>query len=278
MNAISLPRALVLVAMMLLATTTLHAANASFSTTAPTPGPDDIANLTGAPVLGSNVASGIPEACYLADDRPVQGQVFTTGPNPSGYLLTAVTLRHVTYSTYALVPDLTYTIRIIRPMGGTTLLSVLVTETATVPASAPNNIPTIDGGNSQGAGSGRYVTFTFANPIALSPNTTHGFDVAGGSTRHYWECDGTSSDAYAGGSASSTGANGVANLTRTTRVGDHVFVVALARADLPVVTPPTVSPGTNVFAGTLVTISANAAGTPPLRYRWQWDDGLGSII
>ena len=157
---------------------------------------------------------------------------------------------------------------------------MLATETATVPASTPNNIPTIDGGNTAGTGSGRYVTFTFVNPIALSPNTTYGFDVTGGSTRHYWECDGTSSDAYAGGSAYSTGANGVANLTRTTRVGDRVFVVALARADSPVVTPPTVSPGTNVFAGTLVTISANAAGTPPLRYRWQWDDGLGpdSII
>jgi len=47
----------------------------------------------------------------------------------------------------------------------------------------------------------------------------------------------------------------------------------LARADAPVVTPPTVSPGTNVFAGTLVTISASAAGTPPLRYRWRWDEG-----
>ena len=232
MNAICLPRALVLAVVTLLAPTTLHAANASFSTNAPTLGPDDIANLTGASGLGANVASGDPAATYLADDRPVQGQSFTTGANPSGYLLTAVTLRHVTYSTYALVPELTYTIRITRPQAAPpNSLSVLATETATVAVSTPNNIPTIDGGNTAGTGSGRYVTFTFVNPIALSPNTTYGFDVTGGSTRHYWECDGTSSDAYAGGSAYSTGANGVASLTRTTRVGDHVFVVALARAD-----------------------------------------------
>ena len=38
-----------------------------------------------------NVASGDPNATYLADDRPVQGQAFTTGSNPSGYLLTALT-------------------------------------------------------------------------------------------------------------------------------------------------------------------------------------------
>src|SRR5688572_9610206 len=142
MNAIYVPRALVLIAVTLLANTTLHAASASFSTTAPTLGPDDIANLTGASAGSGNVASGDPNATYLADDRPVQGQAFTTGSNPSGYLLTAVTLRHVTYSTYALVPDLTYTIRITGVPGGTTGLSVVATETAVVPASAPNNIPT----------------------------------------------------------------------------------------------------------------------------------------
>jgi len=270
-------RAIVVLALYFHCAGDAKAAQASFSTTAPTLGPDDIANLTGASGGGSNVSSGDPNATYLADDRPVQGQVFTSGANPSGYLLTAVTLRHVPYSTYALVPDLTYTIRITRPLAGTAL-SVAATETAIVPASTPNNIPTIDGGNSEGPGSGRYVTFTFANPIALSPNATYGFDVTGGTARHYWECDGTSSDAYSGGAAYSTGANGAANLTRTARVGDRIFVLALARAESPVVTPPTVSPGTNVYAGAVVTISASAAGSAPLRYRWQWDDGLGAII
>jgi hypothetical protein len=65
--------ALLLAILFLYAANQADAANASFSTTAPTLGPDDIANLTGASGLSGNVASGIPEATYLADDRPVQG-------------------------------------------------------------------------------------------------------------------------------------------------------------------------------------------------------------
>ena len=264
-----------------LATTVLltgagYAATVSFSSSAPLVGSNDIANLTGASSVANNVSTGDPNATYVADDRPVQGQSFVTGTNAAGYQLTAVTLRQVTYPTYALVPDLTYSIRITRLSGGT--LSVLASESASVPEGTQENFPTIDGGNTQGPGSGRFISFMLAMPIALSPNTTYGFDIGGGATRHYWEMDGTASNPYAGGSAYSSGANGVANVTLTPRSGDHVFVVKLAPASAPVVTQPTIVPTNTIYAGGGVTLSVSAAGTPPIHLQWRVDDGSGPTI
>jgi hypothetical protein len=258
--------------------TTSYSAQVSFSATAPTVGPNDIASLTGAAAVGNNVSSGDPNATYLADDRPIQGQTFTTGNNPAGYQLTAVTLRQVTYSTYALIPDITYTIRITTPVPSPpNRLAVLATETAFAPANAPLNFPTIADGNFQGPGSGRFITFTLANPVALNPNTTYGFDIGGGIVRHYWEMDGTSSSPYAGGVAYTSGAGGIGNTTRTPRTGDHAFVVALSIPGLPVVTTPTISPSNTVYSGTMVTLRASAAGSPPLHYQWREDTGFGPV-
>ena len=257
-------------------TGTVWGATASFSATAPTLGSNDISNLTGASDVTNNVSRGDPNATYLANDRPVQGQTFTTGSG-TGYQLTAVTLKQVAYSTFALVPNLTYTIRVTRPSGGSAL-SVLASETASVPDNTPGNFPTISGGGSRGPGSGRYVTFTLANPVALSANTTYGFDVGAGTSTHYWETDGTSNTvAYAGGTAYSSAPNGVGGTTRTDRAGDHVFVLALIAANAPVFSDPTISPSNNVYAGTPATLSVNAAGSAPLRYQWQTFDGIDHV-
>src|SRR5437762_1923509 len=88
----------------------LPAAEVSFSKNGPKPGKDDISNFTGTTAEGANVENGDHEATYIADDRPSQGQTFTTGTNSVGYQLRAVALREVKRETYALVPDLTYTI------------------------------------------------------------------------------------------------------------------------------------------------------------------------
>src|SRR5947209_14301326 len=112
-----------------------HAATASFSTTAPAVGANDISQLTGHVTSGSaasqkksNVGAGDDNAVYLDSGRPAQGQTFKTGTNANGYQITAVTLRQVTYNTYALVPDITYSIRITLPSGSS--LTVLGEETA----------------------------------------------------------------------------------------------------------------------------------------------------
>src|SRR5262245_22361603 len=82
------------------------AATVSFAMNQPTPGPDDIANLQGASEEAKNVNEGDHDAIYIADDRPTQGQTFTTGTNAAGYVLHAITMREVSFDTYALVPEL----------------------------------------------------------------------------------------------------------------------------------------------------------------------------
>ena len=234
------------------------AASATFSTTAPTVGANDIAQLTGHVTSGSqankvksNVGGALGNDTYIADDQMIQGQTFTTSSNTNGYQLIAVTLRHVTYNTYVLVPDLTYTIRITSPSGST--LTVLAEETAFVPEDFSDcstcNFATFNGGNTDTPGSGRYITFTLDSPAVLNPNTTYGFDVGGGSTRHYWETDGRSCtpsgpncnpvDLYSGGTAYSSGSGGSGSTTMTNRSGDRVFVVALIPAN--VILPPKIT-------------------------------------
>jgi hypothetical protein len=101
---------------------------------------------------------------------------------------------------------------------------VLSTETVKVAAETSGNFPTIGGGNDRGSGSGHFMTFTLDKPVALKPNTIYGFDVSGGTDRHYWQWDGTDTDAYRNGTAYSLRAGQMAE-----RTGDHVFVVALTR-------------------------------------------------
>jgi len=217
--------------------TAAPAAQVSFSKTAPKPGPNDISNLTCADSENDNVDNGDHEATYIADDRPVQGQTFTTGTNAAGYQLQSVVLREVPYDTYALVPDLTYTIRITKPSGSS--FSVIAQESATVPATTSGNFSSIGDGGEMGMGSGGFITFTLSKPVQLQPNTIYGFDISGGRTRHYWQTAGTVSDAYKRGEAYSIGING----KFMPRKGDHVFVATLVPASAAIVGQAAVSSG-----------------------------------
>jgi hypothetical protein len=260
-----------------------RAATASFTNNAPPLGPSDISQLANAADRTNNVGGSVDDQggnfVYLDAGRPAQGQTFTTGGNASGYSLTAVTLRQVTYDTYALVRDMTYHVRITKPSGNT--LTVLAEETVFVAEDASDcttcNFPTIANGGGLGAGSGRYITLTFATPVVLNPNTTYGFDVGAESANHYWETDGTSNtNAYGGGTAYSTGvaANnygfGLGNTTLTERTGDRVFVVALTAAIAPLSPRFNNQPSSlTLYAGRTAQFAAKATGAPTLVYQWR---------
>jgi len=93
----------------LLAVATLTASKAAtltFSSSAPTGGNASISNWTGATFDADNVggsgvnSNGSPNngsandgTTYVANNRPAQGQTFTTGSNTGGYQLTAITVR-----------------------------------------------------------------------------------------------------------------------------------------------------------------------------------------
>src|SRR5436190_18760419 len=194
MNTNLCARSLASVALVLLMAKGTNAANVSFSAVAPAPGPLDIANLSGARSENDNVNYGDHDAIYIADDRPIQGQTFTTGTKATGYQLQSITLREVNCETYCLVPNLKYTIRVTKPSPDK--LQVLSSETCEVSASVPGNFPSIGGGGDPGTGSGGFITFTLEKGVKLEPKTAYGFDVSGGSTRHYWQMDGTVSNAY----------------------------------------------------------------------------------
>ena len=217
----------------------LQAAQVSFSTLPPTPGRSDIANLSGADSENDNIRNGDHDATYIANDRPIQGQTFTTGTNSAGYQLRSVTLRAVKHETYALVPDLKYTIRVTKPSADN--LQVVASETAWVAAEAPQNFTTISDGAEIGNGSGAFITFTFEKPVTLKPKTTYGFDVGSGQTRHYWQTDGTASNVYTGGEAYSSGASGVGDDKLKLHPGDRVFVVAMVPASAPLASQSTAS-------------------------------------
>jgi hypothetical protein len=205
-----------------MATATTTAATVSFDTKAPVRGPDDVSNLTGANTESGNVNEGDNDATYIADDRPTQGQTFTTGTNAAAYLLRSVTLREVSFETYALIPDLTYTVRITQPVDGK--IRVVASETAKVNVEVPGNLSTIGGGADLGTGSGKFITFVFEKAVKLNANTLYGFDVSGGTERHYWQWDGTENNPYGGGSAYSVSRKG----QMTERKGDHEFIVAMS--------------------------------------------------
>jgi hypothetical protein len=270
-----------------------RAATTSFSVDPPVLGSVIISNLTGAVPPGGSPNnpsdSNVNDPKYVAYDQPAQGQTFTTGTNANGYKLTAVTLRHVTYPTFVLVPPLNYTIRITRPLS-TNSLSVIASETSEVVDDYAFlncdtcNFDTIGGGSAKGNGSGRYITFLLDTPVALAPNTIYGFDVgAGHAPSHYWETDGRDStpgggggtplDPYLGGNAYSSGLfNGVGDTTMTNRAGDRVFVVAMVPGN--VVIPPrfTRLPQSAIFyAGRTAQFTAKAAGGTNLVYQWRKD-------
>jgi hypothetical protein len=169
------------------------------------------------------VNEGDNDATYIADDRPTQGQTFTTGTNAPAYVLRSVTLREVSFETYALIPDLTYTIRITQPVDGK--IQVVASETAKVNLEKPGNLSTIGGGDELGTGSGKFITFVFEKPVQLKANTLYGFDLSGGTGRHYWQWDGTEDNPYGGGNAYSVSRKG----QMMERKGDHVFIVAMSQ-------------------------------------------------
>ena len=125
---------------------------------------------------------------HIWNNRPVQGQSFTTGSDPNGYTLTSFTLQNEENTNGG--NTATFTGRIGSVSGNT--FNPIRVETS-------NNSIAYDTTNS-------YITFTFDNPVDLLPNTTYGFDLATtGAGFTTWANDNSN---YGGGEGYSTGANG----------------------------------------------------------------------
>jgi autotransporter-associated beta strand protein len=223
------------------------------------PGPVDEATGAMTTTGNSNVSSGDNDSLtYVALDKASKGQSFTTGPNPAGYTISSVTVRHILWTnflsngTYMNIPSGQTFDFAFGTMSGTTLTPQLTT------------IATYSGTSlsmAGGGGTGIYFTFDLsgAGIGTLLPNTTYYFEIASPATA-YFELHNTRTNAtsYTNGTAfyGDTTANldqsGVANLPPYG--GEFAFDAALAAVGAPSVTA-TINPASGL-AGQTFTVTA----------------------
>jgi hypothetical protein len=142
-------------------------------------------NVTAPAIDGQDIANYGPESYgdkwFTADPGTEQakGQTFATGATPA-------LLKGVTYRALGTTPTKTYTIRV-GTVSGTTFSQIRSFV-------ATQSEPWYDG---------EYVTWTFANPVLLAPNTLYGIDIGMTSSTSPWQ-DGIpylnlTGNTYAGG-------------------------------------------------------------------------------
>jgi len=164
---------------------TARAATFTASSSTPAINNADIAQLIGTTDPGGNLG-------HVWNNRPIHGQTFTTGNSALGFSLDAVTLKNLSINT----TTGNWTVRVGTVSGNT--FTPAFTE------SAPGG--TIAAGD--------YLTWTLDTPVTLSANTTYAFDVD--TSGSGFISANNAGDAFAGGTAFSSGGNGTpddANLT-----------------------------------------------------------------
>ncbi len=131
----------------------------SVSATAPTPGVDDVYQLS---TTGQTTVYGTFN--YYTDNSTygAPGTLFTTGSNPAGYEMTAFTIS-IAGSTNSTASD-TYTAYLFSDNTTATTVTSIYTDTT----STSVNIP----GTSQ-----EWLTFSFATPQLLSPSSSYAFAI-----------------------------------------------------------------------------------------------------
>src|SRR5450759_1151142 len=229
----------------------------SYSTTAPTPGANDIYNFAGAAYdanniggggvnVGGNTATGNGNindgSTYVAGDRAAQGQTFLTGSSAS--MLSSISVQMTGYTANNVLganggaPNYDGTFWNLN--SGTTIN--LRVGTISGSSLSPVFSATFDNGGSgtpgqsfSANGTGTWLTFTLATPLSLAANTTYGFDLAGASGT-YFEWLGLSNaggNNFADGTAYGSGAAGVGDTTATALAGARVFDLGISTVPEP---------------------------------------------
>ncbi len=226
--------------------------------TAPTPGANDIVQLSAA---GNQTA---PDGLnYYTDNQSVHGagepgQTFTTGANSAGYLLASMSLRTAGLGAYnGIGTPQPYYLRLYSVSGGN--VTLLQTYTSA-------NVAFNDGDWLQWNGLS----------LVLAANTTYAWSFGKASSANGWEAlAAASGNPYAGGQIGLFPPAGGAVAFGGSHGFDAVFDLGLAPANVPSINQLVVSPTNNVFVGTLVTFTASVTGAQPLYLQWQFNNGGG---
>ena len=226
---------------------------------APTPGTNDISQLS---TQGNQTA---PDGLnYYTDNQTGHGtgepgQTFTTGTNAAGYLLTSVAVRTggLGSSTYnGISTSQPYYLHIYSVSGSTaTLLQTY----------ASGNITFSDGDWL------KWSDFS----VGLLANATYAYSFGKAGSTTGWEPMSVAMNALSGGEIALIPTSGGTITPGNSHKFDAVFVAGLVPATAPSIDAVTVSPATNVFAGTQMTLEAPVSGALPLYYQWQFNSGVG---
>ena len=247
--------AVVLVAM----TVSSHAQTlVDLGATAPTPGANDIAQLS---TVGNQTS---PDGLnYYTDNQTSHGagepgQTFTTGSNSAGYILSSVSLMTAGLGSYGGIgTPQPYYLHIYSVNGGN--VNLLQTYTSA-------NVTFNDGDWLQWSGLS----------LVLAANTTYAWSFGKAITSFGWEALAVASGSpYAGGEIGLFPPGGGAVTFGSSHGFDAVFDLGLAPAKVPSINQLTVSPTNQVLAGTLVTFTAGVSGASPLYFQWLFNGGGG---
>jgi hypothetical protein len=224
-HSASLLSTLVVAGLVCLGAQASNAAVITVSTSAPVVDGADIALLPS----GTTTTNPNDSTTAVWFDQPHQGQTFTTGADPAGYELSAVSLLHnygpAGFTWTATGPwDV-----IIGTIDGSNNLIPIASET--IPLGTTTGFTSSDG-------VGDWITFTLATPVVLSANTAYAFAVGinGGGNGAVFVRSNNDND-YTGGAAfsDSVGGNGFNNPT-VSHGFDRIF-----HTDLAVVPEPSAS-------------------------------------
>ncbi len=231
---------------------------ADLGATAPTPGANDIAQLS------TSGNTDFPDGLnYYTDNQSVHGagepgQTFTTGTNSSGYLLSSVSLRTAGLGSYSGIgTPQPYYLHLYSVSGGN--VTLLQTYTSA-------NVAFNDGDWLQWSGLS----------LALAANATYAWSFGKASSTTGWEAFAVATNnLYAGGQIGLFPPAGGAITYGSSQGFDAVFDLGMAPVTVPSINQLTVSPTNNVFVGTLVTFTASVSGAQPLHFQWQFSSGGG---
>ena len=187
-------------------------------------GMGDSDNIGG--VVGQDIYANDPDT-YVAYDRNAQGQTFTTGANPAGYQINAITVQHVQMPVdaangtwYDLQDNDTFALEVGTISGG--VKTPLASGIARYSGSALT-------GGSPDVGTGNYFTFDLSGEnLTLAPNTVCYFLITAQVGNAYFELNGSRTGDYAGGTAIRGEVTAAIGETYVELTGDRVFHVDLA--------------------------------------------------
>jgi hypothetical protein len=227
-------------------------------TNTPTPGLVDISQLL-------NTSQADDSFNYYTDNganhNEWNGQTFTTGTNVSGYVLNSLSWKSAgngnSFPTIQLYDLYFYSIS----ADGTTATPIA---------------------SYQGYGGGIELDWLkwIGLNVPLAPNTVYAYALGRDATSTGWEhIADQGSNPYPGGQLCQIPSGGGTVTYGTTGDSDATFDLGLSVLQSPSATMPTYTPNvTPVYAGTAITLSEAAVGSPPLFYQWLTDNGTGGAL